>query len=72
MEYVLVIVTVLGLVIVLVIQSILHYKERIFTIKINKAKDLSEVETMFSTPVEEDDEEDDLVELSDINLDEIK
>lgn len=66
MEYAL-IVAILGLVVVLVVLLVSNSRERVEMAKINKAKDLGEVEYVFGAPgVEEEPEEDGVVDLADI------
>lgn len=63
MENILAGLTITGLVVVLIVQAILHYKERITLAKINKAKDVSEMEYVFTAPEEEKEGGEDLVDI---------
>lgn len=59
--------SIIGLVVVLIVQAVLHHKERIALAKIDKAKDVSEVEYVFTKPQEVDNEGgEELVDISEI------
>lgn len=66
MEYAVAAVSIIGLVVVVIVQAILMHKERVEMAKIDKVKDISELEYVFAAPDPVVDEEIELVNIADM------